>query len=317
MHARERNGATCPESYRRCDRISSTRSIVLTVGSCAFDENKHSSLFVHRSIARLTYVKICYRFAGLLSVWQLQAFMTKLRMFAGQIPSENTGETHLEIDKLTADRFTFMGSVKSSIAHSYYSIPDMPKLPSLRGSVCLGFIGTSSFATISTLNCADTGEVYVRNVDQVVSVDKSTRKPMPLPEWWRTKYAPMVVGNEPLALKRFSQPETVHRYECRVPWSDVDIYRHTNFSAYIRYCSDCATDGVYNGAYSSITDTLSNYLIKDTSISFYNESNANDTLQISSWEDKDKKYLLRFEGTNNGKTVFQSCMEFYPTEAAL
>ena len=255
--------------------------------------------------------------AGLLSIWQLQGFMSTLRLVSGQVPSDNTGETHFEYDKLTSDRFTFMGSVKSSIAPSYYSIPDMPRLPSLRGSVCLGYIGTSSFNAIATLNCADTGEVYVRNVDQVVSVDKSTRKPMPLPEWWRTKYAPMVVGNEPLVLPRFSTPKTVHRYECRVPWSDVDIYRHTNFSAYIRYCSDCATDGVYTGAYPSFTDTLSKYYIKGTSISFYNESKANDTLQISSWEDKDTKYLLRFKGTCRGKNVFESTIEFYALKASL
>ena len=235
-------------------------------------------VFLHRSIARCSRVKLCYHVAGLLSIWQLQAFMTKVRMFAGHLPSDSTGETHLEIDKLTVDRFTFMGSVKSSIAPSYYSIPDMPRLPSLRGSVCLGYIGTSSFNAIATLNCADTGEVYVRNVDQVVSVDKSTRKPMPLPEWWRTKYAPMVVGIEPLVLPRFSPPETVHRYEYRVPWSDVDIYRHTNFSAYIRYCSDGATDGAYTGAYPSFTDTLSKYHIKDTSISFYNEGCSKNTI---------------------------------------
>ena len=243
--------------------------------------------------------------------------MSKVRLVSAEVPSDNTGEIYLEFDKLAADRYTFMGSVKSSIAHSYYSIPDLTRVPSLRASVCIGYVGTSSFATISTLNCADTGEVYVRNVDQIVSVDKSTRKPMPLPEWWRKKYAPLVVGNKPLILQPLSQPETMHLYECRVPWSDIDAYRHTNFAAYIRYCSDCATDGVYNGAYPSFTDTLSKYYIKDTSISFYNESNANDTLQISSWEEKDKKYILRFKGTCNEKNVFQSSIEFYPLKASL
>ena len=240
--------------------------------------------------------------------------MTKARMCAFHMPSSDTGDTFLEYDKLTSDRFTFMASVKTSVSRSYYTMPDLPELPTLRASVCLGYIGTSSLNTVATINCPESGEVYVHSVNQVVSVDKSTRKPTPLPDWWRTKYAAMVTGNERLVIPRFSRPETVHRYESRVPWSDVDMYRHTNYVAYLRYCIDCATDGVFSGAYSNFTEDLSKYCIKDTSLAFYSESNANDTLVISSWEDKDNASLLRFDGTNNGKTVFQSSIEFYPAE---
>ncbi|KAI0230205.1 hypothetical protein LSAT2_019413 [Lamellibrachia satsuma] len=272
--------------------------------------------FAHISIPSLHSID-SFDFSGLLSIWQLQALMTKARMYAFHAPADDTGETFLEYKTLTSDRYTFMASVKTSVARSYYSMPDMPQLPAVRASVCLSYIGTSSFSTSATLNCADSGEVYVHNINQVVSVDKSTRKPMPLPDWWRTKYASSVVGNERLVIPRFTQPETVHRYECRVPWTDVDMYRHTNYVAYIRYCIDCAMDGVYNGAYSNFSDTLSRYMIKDMRIAFYNESNANDTLQVSSWQDKDNPHILRFDGSKDEKTVFQSSIEFYQEEASL
>ena len=276
------------------------------------DLNASSLCFPEHSVQLCSLIS-----AGLLSIWQLQALMTKARMYAFHAPADDTGETFLEYNTLTSDRYTFMASVKTSVARSYYSMPDMPQLPALRASVCLSYIGTSSLSTSATLNCADSGEVYVRNINQVVSVDKSTRKPMPLPDWWRTKYTSSVVGNERLVIPRFTQPETVHRYECRVPWTDVDIYQHTNYVAYIRYCIDCAMDGFYNGAYSNFSDTLSRYMIKDTSIAFYNESNANNILQVSSWQGKDNPHILRFDGSKDETTVFQSSIEFYQEKASL
>ena len=261
-------------------------------------------------------VQLRSHIAGLFRIWQLQAVMVKACIYAFQVPSKETGDTFLEYGKLTSDRFSFMASLKTNVARSYYSMPELPELPSLRTTVCLGHIGTSSLSAIATLNCADSGEVYVQSTNQVVSIDKSTRRPSPLPEWWRTKYASSVVGNKRLMIPRFSQPDSVHLYECRVPYSDVDFNGHTNFAAYIRYCIDCGTDGVYTGAYSNFTDALSRYYIKDMSISFYNESNANDALQISSWEDEENTNILKFNGTNNGKTIFQSSIEFYPVEEA-
>jgi hypothetical protein len=36
------------------------------------------------------------------------------------------------------------------------------------------------------------------NINQVVYIDPSTRKPTPLPDWWKEKYAESAIG------KRFS-----------------------------------------------------------------------------------------------------------------
>ncbi|KAK2193487.1 hypothetical protein NP493_12g07000 [Ridgeia piscesae] len=272
--------------------------------------------WAHVSIPTLHSID-SFDFSGILTTWQLQALMTKARMFAFHMPSKDTGDTFLQYDKLTADRFTFMASVKTTVSRSYYDIPELPVSPSMRVSLCLGYIGTSSLSTAANLNCEETGEVFVHNVNQVVSVDKTTRKPTPLPDWWRTKYASAVVGNERLVIPRFSQPDKVHMYECKIPWSDVDMYRHTNYVAYIRYSIDCAMDGILTGAYSNFTNTQSQYLIKDTNIAFYNESVPNDVLQVASWEDKDNPYILRFDGTKDGKTIFQNSIEFYPEKSSL
>ena len=271
----------------------------------------------HRQVQRYPTVNPCFtstvfHTAGLLTIWELQALMTKARLFAFHIPSKDTGDTFLQYDKLTADRYTFMASVNSTVSRGYYDIPKKVIDPTLRISLCLRYIGTSSLSTAANLNCEATGEVFVNNVNQLVSVDKTTRKPTPLPDWWRTKFAPLVIGNEKLVISQFSQPQKIHTYECRVPWSDVDLYRHTSYVSYIRYCIDCAMDGVFNGAYSNFTNTLSQYLIKGTNIAFYNETVANDVIQVASWEDKDNPYILKFDGTKDGKTIFQNSIEFHP-----
>jgi len=245
--------------------------------------------------------------------------MSKARMFGLQMPSNvnETGDTFFEFDKLMADRFIYMASAKTTVSRSYYDIPELHVNSSMRISLCLGYIGTSSFNTAATLNCEETGEVFVHDVHQAVSVDKTSRKPTPLPEWWKTKYASSVIGNERLVIPRFSQPDKVHTYECKIPWSDVDFHRHTNYVSYMRYSIDCAMDGIVNGAYSNFTDTQSQYLIKDTNTAFYSETVANDVLQVASWEDKDNPYILRFDGTKDGKTIFQNSIEFYPEKSSL
>ncbi|KAK2162578.1 hypothetical protein NP493_1514g00000 [Ridgeia piscesae] len=262
-----------------------------------------SGKWAHVSIPTLHAID-SFDLSGLATTWELQALLGKAQMFAG--------DTFLQYDKLLADRFMFMASVNTTVSRGYYDIPKKVIDPTLRISLCLGYIGTSSLSTAANLNCEATGEVFVHNVSQAVCVDETTHKPAPLPEWWRTKYAPSVVGNEKLVISKFSQPQKVHTYECRVPWSDEDLFQHTSYVSYIRYSIDCANDGVFNGAYSNFTKTLSQYLIKDINIAFYNETFANDVLQVASWEDKDNPYILKFDGSRDGKNIFQNSIEFYP-----
>lgn len=80
-------------------------------------------------------------------------------------------------------------------------------------------------------------------------MSKSTRRPVPIPDWWKSKYSSSVVDNEHLIVAAEDVPTTVATscYEMKVPWNEIDAYGHTNYQSYVKFCFDAAADAVNAG----------------------------------------------------------------------
>lgn len=252
---------------------------------------------------------------GNFSIWRIQKMLTGVRLAAYHITSPETGETFLEYDRLTSGLYTFMASAKTEITRECYDLPDAAVSPSFEAKLHLGYMGNSSLNSVATLYHTQTGKELARNINQVVTVDKTTRRPAPLPEWWKEKYGDCVVGNERLVIPLVPVPDEnvpgFYKGQCQVSWSDTDTYKHTNYLSYIRFCLDAAMDGIVDGQFQKFTGDILQYHVKSIQLAYKGESLARDTLDITVWEDAINAYILHFDVKKDKNTIFQSTMEFY------
>ena len=198
------------------------------------------------------------------------------------------------------------------VMRDYYDIPDLAKLPELVINLSLGYVGTSSLNSVTELVDKTTGKVYAKNTNTVVSVDKTTRKPTPLPDWWKEKYESHVIGNQRLINPPLKVPENVYNHRTTVTWSDIDGYRHTNYVVYIRFCFDAAMDAIHNGKLKGFDTDIALYHTKDMQALYKGESNAGQELNVALWQNELNPLKLHFDITRDGESIFQATLEFYP-----
>ena len=254
------------------------------------------------------------QFSGHINIRSLQSMLTAARFLAYHTKDEQTGCAFLEYDKLTEDKFTFMASTKVTVNKRLYELSrreELKRKQSLAVSLSLGYTGTSSLNSVARLYCPDTEDTYVDNINQVVAVSKTTRKPVPLDDWWKQKYQTYSVGTQPLVIPLIDIPSKTHVYEVKVPWTDIDNYKHTNYVNYIRYCQDAALDATFAEFYSKVKGDFLGYLIKEMLISYKGESVANDILEVKTWENVENPFILHFSIQKDGRTIFQNTIKLY------
>lgn len=239
-------------------------------------------------------------------------WFTWSRIAAYHTVDGKTNASFLEYDKMTSDVFTFMASTRTSVNAAFYKLLDGDAFPALSIKLHLGYVGTSSLNTVAVLSDTNSGAVLARNVNQVVVIDKSTRKPTPVPDWWRQKYESFVVENERLILPSLDIPkENTYRYDLKVSWNDIDAYGHTNFLSYVKYCFDAGMDAVDKKFYTSLHDDILKYNVKDIESSYRGECQAGDAITVVTWQNAQNPFKLHFSVEKDGKALYQSSVEFF------
>ena len=252
----------------------------------------------------------CVR-AGHLSLWRLHGVLTKSKIIVYYVPCDPTGGTFLDYDKMMDGRLSFMASVKTRLDKDYYRIRDMTTTPSLRVTHNLSYVGKSSVGTTLTLNCSDTGKVFANSTYQVVTIDAATRRPEPLPDWWKKKFEFAIVGNKPSFTERIVSPAGAYTYDAKIPWTDLDLFKHINYTAYIRYCHDTAFDAIVNDVYPTFKDRRRLNRVSGIDMSFSKECFPNDILNIATWEDPNDPSTLRFDMSVRGQETFQCSISYH------
>ncbi|ESO85703.1 hypothetical protein LOTGIDRAFT_229494 [Lottia gigantea] len=234
------------------------------------------------------------------------------RAYAYHKPMDQSGATFLDYAKMTADHFTFMVSVVMEIESTMYD-PLIDKIP-LDVKLSLGFIGKTSLNSVAEVSLPSNGMTLMRNCNQVVLVDKATRKPTPVPDWWKQKYSSSTVGNTALIIPKLTKPESVHLCKLFVAWSDTDNYNHTTSASYPRF----AVDAIHHASSSNFLKIISeNHFkagVKRVEMSFLGESAEGDLLEICVWEDQQKP-IAYCEFLRGGETIHQSSVEYHTPPA--
>ena len=187
-------------------------------------------------------------------------------------------------------------------------------VPSLTIYLELGYIGKSSLNTRAQLVDRNTGRVFAENINQVVSVDKESRTPLPLPDWWVEKYRSwQSADGSKLIVPLMDTHSTAHRYRVRVTWSNTDYYGHTNYVAYLRFCYDAVMDAMQHGLLTNFQGDIDDYETKKTTMNYQHECRAGDDIDVSLWPEDDP-YIVHFSIHKGDALLFQCTLEFHEPE---
>lgn len=250
--------------------------------------------------------------AGGIAIWRVLHWFSWSRIAAYHVKDAEFGSSFLEYDKMTSDVFTFMASTRTTVNSAFYHLLESSSSPVLSIKLHLGYIGASSLNSVAVLSDINSGSVLAQNVNQVVCIDKTTRKPTPIPDWWKQKYESFVEENERLVLPLLNVPiQSIYKYDLKVSWNDTDVYKHVNYQSYIKYCFDAAMDAVNREFYSGFRDDILNYNVKSIDCSYKGESVAGDMITVVTWQNVEIPSVLHFSIEKQGNVVFQSSVEFY------
>lgn len=174
-------------------------------------------------------------------------------------------------------------------------------------------VGKSSFLYKHTNVSQATGELLHEARSQLVLVDKSTRRPVSLPEWFGQRFRQTTMGSKALPMNHFkvlTKPSTgaVQRVT-EVQPSHADAYQHTNHAAYVKLCHDVGSLIAKDGKLIHLQDDLAFFRLKNLSCFNQGETNPGDLVDITMWESGERK--LSFIAEKDKSEVYQCVMEFY------
>ncbi|XP_046563555.1 uncharacterized protein LOC124272431 [Haliotis rubra] len=178
-------------------------------------------------------------------------FVSTARTFATNRRLDDTGRTMFDFDQLFSDTMSFVASTEVISEKAVYDT-SVPKSP-LDVLYQLGYVGKSSLSTVASIVVPSTGQTILRNINQFVVVDKMSRRPTPLPDWWREKYGGIAILKDPLIVPRLQRPPDAVQYRVNVVWFDTDNYKHTNYTCYVDYCVNALHYALEKGCMGAVT----------------------------------------------------------------
>ncbi|XP_067686560.1 uncharacterized protein [Haliotis asinina] len=237
------------------------------------------------------------------------SLVSTARIFATSRPLGDTGRTMFDFEQLFSDTMSFVASSEVVSEKAAYDT-SVPKSP-LDVLYQLGYVGKSSLSTVASIVVPSTGETILRIINQLVVVDKTSRRPKPLPEWWRKKYGGIAILKEPLIVPRLQRPTEAVQYRENVVWFDTDDYKHTNYTVYVHYCVNALHYAIEKGCMGAVTKDVVKCGIKSSRNTYIGESLENDELTVWVWASDQVDRTVHFDVQKLGQSVFQSTFVYH------
>lgn len=245
--------------------------------------------------------------------WSLLRLIESSRSFSfweHQVkPGDQTRCSLLDLGKVFQDHLVFVLGANVKIYKPFYEF-ETPKYP-LHIITKLKYLGKSSKTLAYELYHSNSNTLYVECDVTDVLVSMQERKPVAYPDWWIQKYGDLVTSER--ADLRINPVPTCQQVvsEVKVGDSDIDSYKHTNWSSYLKFCYNSLNEHVLSSSYQNVGQLELKAGLKSCNLIYKAESNLGDILTLNSWDSDRVKNRVCFE-VLKGKLLSLHCdMDFY------
>ena len=175
----------------------------------------------------------------------------------------------------------------------------------------IGQLGKTSYNLIDEARSVITGELLHSAVHVQVTVDKETRRPAMLPDWFKAKYEKHIHGISWKYSPKEKPSEKMYSFPYRVVWSDTDYYYHVNQSSYIRFCLDAIAEAGMEGRLKDINRDIGQVKVKEMRMLYAAETKPHEELNIHVWQDDVNLKTVHCEIEKESKPKYHFSVDFY------
>lgn len=176
----------------------------------------------------------------------------------------------------------FLVTANYTIYDSYYE--EEHYYGAVRVHVFLAGVGNSSISLGQRIY-SPSGKLLATNTVKLVRVDKINRRPVPLPlENKHYLQGRKQSTSDIHYMQQLEKPGGLIPVKRTVMWSNIDIYQHSNHSAYIKYCMDAIMVTSSRPEYfSQLPRDIAQLRMRAMQMVYLGETSAGDTLDIYVW----------------------------------
>ncbi|KAK3104495.1 hypothetical protein FSP39_003385 [Pinctada imbricata] len=239
-------------------------------------------------------------------IWVMMGWVISARTFAhSQTIDQTTGRTFLDNRELRKERLVFVRASEIEFTKAMYDsmIDKRPLYMKVRG----GYIGKTSYTSIAEVT-SPSGETLIKNTNRLMGVDIVTRKPLPIPDWYRERNH-RSFHSPPKIFEKLKRPNAVQHKRMRVSWSDLDLNIHATWSTYVMMTINAASLLVKDGHLRHFRENKLRGLHK-LQLQFLGESIEGDELDVYVWEETET-HIMNSDVCKKGKSIFQGSFEFF------
>ncbi|KAK3105016.1 hypothetical protein FSP39_015219 [Pinctada imbricata] len=233
-------------------------------------------------------------------IWVMMGWIFSARSFINAHQLNQTAGRQLAKEKLFFIRASEVEFTKAVYSSKTDRRPLYIKLSE-------GHIGNSSFSSIAEVT-SPSGEILVKSSERIITVDLVTRKPSPIPDWYRQRKKHKQQGH-PVHFEKFVRPLGVKHKNMRVHLSDLDFNAHATWSTYVMMTIETASLLVKEGQLRHFRENKLRGLHK-VQLQFLGESVEGDELDVFVWMDS-QTYIMRSDVCKNGESICQCSFEFF------
>ena len=243
--------------------------------------------------------------------WSLLRFIESVRACTFWNYNNTSAQNSLADFHVVLQNHLFFVVSANVTIHKYFYDEESPKFP-LYVNASLDHVGRSSKRLSYRLYHPDVETEYVTcHVDDVL-VSNISRKPVGYPDWWVEKFAHLCKGEKSIFELPRTQLSKTYNTSYQVTSTDIDTYKHANWSSYVKFCFESVYKNVYENKYDKITQNHIDSGLKSFSLVYKNESSLYDNLNICTREDKfDETVVYGDVFKEDGTLCFQMLMDFY------
>ena len=259
--------------------------------------------------------------------------MGKMRTKGRKHVGEN-GEQFFKMDDLFKDGLTFAACTEITASQQLFDRSLRNSSLDVRYSI--GSIGKTSYSFLTNVYPAGTDTPIVCNRIKFIFIDRDTRRPKPLPQYFLDEYKGKgEEENKSFIIPQIDRPDKTFVHNVQVMWLDTDINNHTNFSAYVVYAinaihyafllkkSENSTAAKDNSLWSGDLSCLDGFSeetvlngLKDAKICYIKECREGDEVCVHLWKsvEDDYKIFVSLE-TPSSNRLCQITLEYFDSRS--